>query len=150
MRKTSSLRTCFFSLWNFECKFYPLWQNKINKVVKTSFCGSAKYFWKQWSFYWSIQIFFSRSCTLSEMFQAFLWEKAGKFIKTELCVSRRYFFSIENCNSHNWFISCTYSEKQFAKSFWQTYEGCTCFFYSNTLRKTSFLKSSFFFPGFWV
>ena len=31
------LKLCFFSFWDFECKFYALWQNKLIEIVKTSF-----------------------------------------------------------------------------------------------------------------
>ena len=42
------------------------------------------------------------------------------------------------------YYSCTYCEKQFAKTFWQTCQKCTCVHHTNILRKKVFWSFVFF------
>ena len=78
------------------------------------------------------------------MFWTFLSEKAGRDVKTDFYVARRSVSCRKLEISPNLFIFCTYSEKLFARTFWQSCQKCTCIDHSNILRKTIPLKLCFF------
>ena len=46
LRKSNFFEDLFFSIWDFECKFYALWQNKLSEVVQ-NLCTCPDFFWQK-------------------------------------------------------------------------------------------------------
>ena len=82
LKKTIFLKIrFFFFFWNFECKFYFLWQIKFSEVIKTSFWVSALFF-EERSFFEKFKIFAS-FFDFELIVRSLFVEKAWRFIKTE-------------------------------------------------------------------
>ena len=81
----------FFFFLVLECCFYPSCKTDTARLSKIHF-ACPKDFVGNKGVFWIIRSIFSRSCTLSETFRAFLWKKAGKVVKTDFYLSRRSFF----------------------------------------------------------
>ena len=142
----------FFSLRQFECKFYACWQNKVSAVVRKTFLFQQDFFGRRYAF---------------EIFKVFLSFSYFERNVLSLSVGKNW----NNCENStlrilninflaktktNWSFSkmfkfLVYSEKKFAKNFRQTCQKCTYIVNSNILRKSSFFKDLIsFFMGLWV
>ena len=138
------LKVYFFSLWDFECKFYGLWQNKLSAVIPTFPTCPLEIFRKKCSFR-IFRSFFYRSNTLREVFQVFCWKKAGRVVKTA-CYRWRTSFWEKKWNFHKDLVFVYLQRKHLPKILWRTCPTCICLVHKNTLKKF-FLRSFFFLSG---
>ena len=139
MRKSNFFEDLFFSIRDFECKFYALWQNKLSEVAQT-LCTCPDFFWQK-SFFIEISENSYRFCTLSKKFRAFGGNQEGLSIQHFTC-GEQHSEGKDEKSTMNYF-SRTYREKM-SKNLWQTFQNCNCLVLRSTLRKFVSLKYYFF------
>ena len=89
----------FFFLSGFGVLLYPSCKTDTARLSKIHF-ACPKGFVGNKGVFWIFRSIFSRSCTLSETFRAFLSKKAGKVFKTDFYLSRRSFFLLNLWKTH--------------------------------------------------
>ena len=138
-------RFVFFSLRQFECKFYACWQNKVSAVVRKTFLCQQDFFGRKYPFE-IFKVFLSFSYFERNVLSLSVGKSWNNCENSILRILNIIFLAKTKTNWKfpkmlKFFV---YSEKKFAKKFWQTCQKCTYIVNSNILRKSKFLKFCFF------
>ena len=145
-------RFVFFSLRQFECKFYACWQNKVSAVVRKTFLCQQDFFGRRYAFE-IFKVFLSFSYFERNVLSLSVGKNWNNCENSTLRILNINFLAKTktNWNFSKMFKFLVYSEKKFAKNFRQTCQKCTYIVNSNILRKSSFFKDLIsFFMGLWV
>ena len=142
MRKSNFFEDLFFSIRDFECKFYALWQNKLSDVAQTlctcpDFSLAEVFFYR--SFWKFLPFLYFKQNVPS------IWWKPGRVVNSAFYMWWTSFWGKNEKSAVNYF-SRTYREKM-SKNLWQTLQNCICLVLRNTLRKFVSLKIYFFLSG---
>ena len=152
MIKTSFMKICFFSLRQFECKFYACWQNKVSAVVRNTFLCQQDFFGRKYPFE-IFKVFLSFSYSERNVLSLSVGKSWNNCENSTLRILNINFLAKTKTN---WIFSkmfkfLVYSEKKFAKKLRQSGQKCTYIVNSNILRKSNFFKNLIsFFMGLWV
>ena len=122
MRKTNFLKNCFFFPSGILNEiFMPYGKTQLSNFFKTSLNVFVNFFalWAKCSETFRVK---KQNSTCPE----------DQFLSCNFEISRKLYFF------------CTYREKQFVETFWQTCQTCTCFDQNNNLRENFSLKIYFF------
>ena len=138
-------RFVFFSLRQFECKFYACWQNKVSAVVRKTFLCQQDFFGRKYPFE-IFKVFLSFSYFERNVLSLSVGKSWSNCENSILRILNIIFLAKTKTNWKfpkmlKFFV---YSEKKFAKKFWQTCQKCTYIVNGNILRKSRFLKFCFF------